>query len=325
VLNVSVTQASAPGFVTVWPCGSPQPLASNLNFAAGETISNLVTTKLGVGGNVCMVSLAPTHLLADVNGYFPMGAAYTALVPARLLDSRPGAATIDGSAAGIGLRDAGSVTELQVGGRGGIPADASAAVLNVSVTDSSAPGFVTVWPCGTPQPLASNLNYTAGQTIPNLVTTKLGTDGKVCIATLAATHLLADVSGFFPAGAAYTALVPARFLDSRPGAATTDGLGAGIGMRDAGSVTELQVGGRDGIPADASAAVLNVSVTESSGAGFVTVWPCGTPQPLASNLNYTAGQTIPNLVIAKLGTDGKVCIATLAATHLLADVNGFFP
>jgi hypothetical protein len=71
--------------------------------------------------------------------------------------------------------------------------------------------------------------------------------------------------------------------------------------------------------------VLNVTVTEPGGAGFVTVWPCGEPQPLASNLNYTAGANIPNNVIVKIGAGGKVCLYTLAGTHLIADLNGWMP
>ena len=63
---------------------------------------------------------------------------------------------------------------------------------------------------------------------------------------------------------------------------------------------------------------------EATGPGFVTVYPCGSPQPLASNLNYTLNQTIPNTVIAKLGTDGKICLFTQRATHLVVDVDGAF-
>jgi hypothetical protein len=57
----------------------------------------------------------------------------------------------------------------------------------------------------------------------------------------------------------------------------------------------------------------------------LTVWPCGQPQPNASNLNYGTGQTIPNAVITKLGTAGKVCVFTRAAVDLVIDVNGYFP
>ena len=71
---------------------------------------------------------------------------------------------------------------------------------------------------------------------------------------------------------------------------------------------QLQVGGVAGVPADAAAVTLNVTVTNPSAAGFVTVWPCGQPRPLASNLNYVAGQSVPNLVLAKLGAAGE-CVS----------------
>ena len=106
---------------------------------------------------------------------------------------------------------------------------------------------------------------------------------------------------------------------------TVDGQAQGIGQRPAGSVTELQIAGRAGVPADASAVVLNLAVTGAQSAGFITVFPCGTERPNAASLNYTAGQTVPNAVIAKVGTGGKVCLFTLGATDLIADVNGYFP
>ena len=120
------------------------------------------------------------------------------------------------------------------------------------------------------------------------------------------------------------ATLPARLLESRSGLSTVDGLFNEIGLRATGTVTELQVAGRGGIAIDASAAVLNVTVTEAAGPGFITVWPCGQAQPLASNLNYVAGSTIPNAVVTKIGQDGKVCLFNSAATHLIVDANGYF-
>ena len=79
------------------------------------------------------------------------------------------------------------------------------------------------------------------------------------------------------------------------------------------------------MPADASAAVLNVTVDDARAEGFITVFPCDSPQPLTSNLNYLAGSTVPNLVISKIAADGTVCLFTNAATHLVVDVNGYFP
>ena len=119
-------------------------------------------------------------------------------------------------------------------------------------------------------------------------------------------------------------LVPGRLLETRPDApATIDGQSSGIGLRTGGSTTELKVAGRYGIPTDATSAVLNVTVTGTQGPGYVTVWPCGTTMPTASNLNYTTGDTIPNLVIAKIGTNGNICLFTTTPTDLIADVNGY--
>ena len=247
------------------------------------------------------------------------------MVPARLLETRPDAPpTIDGQSSGIGLRTSASTTELQITGRDNIPTDATAAVLNITVTDTQGPGFITVWPCGTPRPNASNLNYTTGDTIPNLVITKIGTNGTVCLYTTTNTHLIADINGYYTTGSSFVSLVPARLLETRADApATIDGQSSGIGLRTGGSTTEVQITGRDNIPADATAAVLNVTVTATQGPGFITVWPCGTPMPNASNLNYTSGDTIPNLVIAKIGDNGKVCLYTTTNTHLIADINGY--
>ncbi len=184
--------------------------------------------------------------------------------------------TVDGQFAGIGVRAANSITELQVGGRGGVPADAEAVVLNVTVTGAQGSGFITVFPCGEALPTASNLNFVAGDTVPNAVVVKLGAGGKVCLfAAESATHLIADVNGYFPAGSGFEPLTPGRLMDSRAGQSTVDGQFAGIGVRAANSVTELQVGGRGGVPADAAAVVLNVTVTGAAGLGVhhgVPVW-----------------------------------------------------
>ena len=325
VLNVTAVDAQGVGFVTVYPCGSDRPLASNLNFVAGSVVPNAVVSKIGDGGKVCLFTNNATHLLADVNGYFPAGSSYVALLPARLLETRVGAATVDDMFEGGGERVAGSVMELQVAGRGGVPGDAAAVVLNVTAVDAQGVGFVTVYPCGSDRPLASNLNFVAGSVVPNAVVSKIGDGGKVCLFTNNATHLLADVNGYFPAGSSYVALLPARLLETRVGAATVDGMFEGGGERVAGSVMELQVAGRGGVPGDAAAVVLNVTAVDAQGVGFVTVYPCGSDRPLASNLNFVAGSVVPNAVVSKIGDGGNVCLFTNNATHLLADVNGYFP
>jgi hypothetical protein len=323
-LNVTVTNAAGPGYLTVFPCGETQPTASNLNFAAGQTIPNAVVAKIGTGGAVCIFTSQTVDLVADVTGAFPVGTAYVAGNPTRVLETRPGLTTVDGLQQGGGPAAAGSTTIVQITGRAGVPAGAAAVSLNVTVTEPSASGFVTVYPCGGNRPTASNVNFTPGLTIPNLVIAKIGAGGAVCIYTLTTTHLVVDVNGYFPASSTFTPLDPARLLETRSGLSTVDHQSEGLGPRAAGATTVLHVGGRGGVPSGVRTIVLNVTVTEAAGDGFVTVYPCDVGQPLASNLNFSAGQTIANAVITKVSATGDVCLFNSQATHLIADANGVF-
>ncbi|WP_206665808.1 hypothetical protein, partial [Pedococcus bigeumensis] len=100
----------------------------------------------------------------------------------------------------------------------------------------------------------------------------------------------------------YVSLAPARVLDTRTN------LG-GTGPVAAHGTVHLQVAGRGGVPASGvSAVVVNVTVTAAKSAGFLTVYPDGSTMPTASNLNFAAGQTIPNLVIAKVGANGRIAL-----------------
>jgi hypothetical protein len=324
-LNVTVANPSAAGFVTVYPCGGGIPNSSSVNFAAGATVANAVVSQVGAGGGVCAYSNVATSLIVDVNGYFPAGSTYEPVVPGRFLDTRTGMPTIDGQFAGGGSVPAGGVVPLNVAGRGAVAMDAAAVVTNVTVVHPEAAGFVTVFPCGSPVPNSSSLNFTAGATVANAVIAKVGVGGAVCLYSNVATDLVVDVTGWFPGSADFTSLAPARLLDTRPGMSTADGFYAGSGQVQAGSVIALTVAGRAGVGADAEAVVLNVTVVNPSAAGFVTVYPCGGGIPNSSSVNFAAGSTVPNAVVAQVGAAGQVCLYSNVSTHVLADVNGYFP
>jgi hypothetical protein len=197
-VNVAAINAGAAGFLTLYPCGSARPEASTLNFAAGQTVANGATIKLGTGGTICVYSDQATDLILDVTGFVPAGSNLGTVVPGGLFDSRP-AATIDGQQTNAGRRAPGSTTEVTVGGRGNVPANASGAMVNVAAINAGAPGFLTLYPCGSARPEASTLNYATGQTIANGATIKLGTGGKICVFSDQATDLIVDVTGFVPA------------------------------------------------------------------------------------------------------------------------------
>ena len=249
------------------------------------------------------------------------------LQPARLLDTRPGQSTVDGKGLGGGLTPAGSTLVLQVAGRGGVPLDAAAAVLNVTATDGEGDGYVTVYPCDAAKPLASNVNFVAGTSVANAVITGLSAAGTVCLFVgTNSVNLVADVSGYFPASSGYRPVTPARLLDTRPGESTVDRAQLGAGLTSAGSTLVLPVSGRGGVPSDVSAVVLNVTAVGAQGTGVVTVYPCGSPRPLASNLDFVAGTATANAVITGLSPTGTVCLYVgTNGVNLVADVDGYFP
>ena len=269
-------------------------------------------------------------MIFDVQGYVsvPTGVPGTAglfnpLVPARILDTRNGTG---GVSSPVGP---GATINVQVTGQGGVPAAGVAAVvINLTVTNPTASSYVTAFPTGGSQPLASKVNFVAGQTIPNRVVIKLGTGGKISIFnSFGNVHLVADVNGWFTDGtvatangSVFTGLSPNRIVDTRNG---TGGFSSPVGP---GASIAVTVAGKGGVPpAGATAAVLNVTATNPTAPSYLTVWPDGTSRPLASDLNFVSGQTIPNLVIVKLGSNGKVDIFNAAgSTDVVVDVVGWY-
>ena len=330
-LNITVTNPTAAGYLTVFPTGQPQPTASNLNFTPGLTIPNMAVVAVGAGGQVSVFNSAGTSdVIVDVLGWFPAGAAFTGVNPARLLDSRAGYPTFDGAFAGLGPVAANSSTQFIASGRGTVPASGVGAVaLNVTVTAPVGQGYLTVYPTGATRPTASNLNFVPGQTIPNMVIVPLGTGGQISIfnGSGGTAHVVVDVLGWFPAGTAFTGLTPARVLDTRIGQPTADGLFSGWGKLFDDATMNVRVTGRGGVPAtDVGAVALNVTVTNPTAAGYLTVYPSGNRHPTASNLNFVPGQTIANMVIVPVGNNGQIALYNSAGqTDMIVDVLGWFP
>lgn len=327
LLNVTVTQPTGESFLTVYPSGTARPLASNLNFLAGQTAPNLVSAKLGADGKVAIYNNAgSTQVVVDVVGWFTAagaadGASLNPLPPTRILDTRVGTGGF-----ALPLTASGTISP-RVTGVGGVPATGvSAVVLNMTATQPTAETFLTVFPSGSARPVASNLNVLAGQTRPNLVVAKVGADGKVSVYNNAgAVHVIFDVVGWYGADgvaarARFNPLPPSRVLDTRVG---TGGVAAPIGPA---ATISVKVTGVGGVPATGvSAVVLNVTATQPTSESFVTVFPTGAARPLASSINMTSGQTVPNLVVAKVGADGKVSAYNNAGTaHLIFDVVGWY-
>ena len=333
VMNVTVTSTTAGSYLTIYPAGVQRPLASNLNWVAGQTVANLVEVAVGAGGKVAAFNGAgSTDVIFDVAGYvsIPTGTPgtdglYNPVLPNRILDTR------SGNGGHHGAVGPGQTINVQIGGRSGsgVPATGvSAVVLNVTATGATASSFLIVYPMGTSRPLASNLNFTAGQTVPNRVIVKVGTNaqtttsGWVSIYNGAgAVNVVADVGGWFTdgsdlgaTGADFGAMTPTRLMDTRNG----------HGPIGAGGTMVLPIAGHNGVPANATAVVLNVTVTGPTAASVMTVWPAGTTRPLASDLNYRARQTVPNLVVVKLGSGAVDFYNTVGSTDVVVDIVGWY-
>jgi hypothetical protein len=295
-------------------------------------VPNSVIVPIGTGGQVTIYNhTGSTDVVVDLEGYFApesgasTAGAYVPLTPARITDTRAGSGDPN---AGDTL-GAGSSLNVQVTGEGGVPAGATGAILNVTVTNTTDSSYLTAYSEGATQPTASNLNWTAGETVANRVLVSLSSSGMITLYNYAGSaDVVVDMDGYFTNGTAtppsnasfYTPTTPARITDTRAGSGypnAGDTLGAN-------STLPVDVIGEGGIPASATAAVLNVTAADTTAASFFTVYPGGT-MPTASDVNWGAGQVVPNLTVATLSSSGSISIYNHAGSaDVIVDAFGYF-
>jgi hypothetical protein len=190
---------------------------------------------------------------------------------------------------------AGRGTWLNLSGK--VPAGAAAAVINLTVTDPQKSGHLTAYPDGAPRPNASNLNFSAGETVPNLVIVPLTNDvADIANASTGTVQMVADLEGYFSSSApdSFVPITPTRELDTRTA-------GSALAADKAITMNILTDPGQTAV-----AMVDNVTVTAPAKDGTLIVYPAGQARPIVSNLNFRVNETVPNLVIAKGGTKAQV-------------------
>jgi hypothetical protein len=207
---------------------------------------------------------------------------------------------------------------LRVAGVGGVPQNASAVAINVTATASLGAGFVTVWPCSSQQPPTSNVNFDAGQSVPNLVTVGLAGNGTVCLRSSISTHVIVDVSSWFDSGGPFVPLEPTRVVDTR------SGLGTAVTKVTPGQPINVPIKGRVGVRNDIVAVALNLTATNADATGYLTAYPCDQPVPRTSNLNVDTGGTAASAVIVTVSATGSVCVASSVPTNVIVDLMGWF-
>ncbi|MCL4449200.1 MAG: hypothetical protein M1483_00440 [Actinobacteria bacterium] len=225
VLNVTAIGGSAPlSYLDVWPTGSTRPTASNLNFVANQIVPNAVVVPLGTGGSISIYNNSGSvNVAVDVSGWYSPGPSttagvggtmFTGITPYRICDTRSATSTpsrvsytteCTGKTLGGTVQNSSGQTtnpenlSVQMTGVGPIPSvGVQAVVLNVTVTNTTKPSFLTVWPSGASQSTVSSLNWLANQTIPNFVTVGVGSNGQVNFYNHAgACDIAVDVVGWY--------------------------------------------------------------------------------------------------------------------------------
>lgn len=294
VANVTAVAPTGGGYLTVYADGQSLPKTSSLNFSAGQTVPNLVTTRITDGKiRVHVTGTGTVHVLVDLGGYYgDAGNGYAAAGPKRVLDTRKaiGVSTTTPLAAG------GTIT-LSLGSS--LPAGVTAVAMNLTETGATGSGVLTVYPAGVSLPNASNLNYSTGQTSANEVIVPV-VNGKVQIheAGQGAVHVIADLAGYYGSSATdyYIPYQPLRLTDTRNGTGNTS---PAVALR----IENLQESAVTTYVSDD--AVYNLTETQPTSGGFLTLYPGGTNVPDASDINFSTGMTRANMVMVPLDTSSS--------------------
>jgi hypothetical protein len=309
LVNLTMTSAQRAGYITAErDCDAAEAAKfkqSNGNYNPGQDIANLSVIPL-VNGHFCIYNNAPVHEIADVQGAFSGNGnlSFSEFAPPRF-DTRQ-----------RGVRPSAELIEIQTGAPGGT----EAVLVNLTMTEAEAPGYITADRCSTlksdtnADKQFSNGNYIVGPNIANLAVVRIDTDGKFCVFRKTAVNVIADVQGrFAPSGSMKFETSSSNRFDTRGGARPPSE-----------STTTIATGLAPGTPY----ALVNLTMTQTGGGGYITAdRDCTTAKGarfLKSNGNFVGGRDIANLSVVPLASDGTFCIYTEIATHLIVDVQGSF-
>ncbi len=302
--------------------------------------SNIVDVTVTTPQGTSAINLNDEYRYITPSYYFPF------TTPVRICDTRPIQSPLVNSnecnSTGPQTLNSGGILNIPIANQAGIPSDATAVVANVTVTDTNANGgFLTVFPGGELiPPNSSNLNWSAGQTVANLVTVSIGPNGNIQAYNYSGSaDVIVDIEGYygppvlsgFPQGE-YVPIVPFRVCDTRQ-------VGTGVAQNQCNNSTSdnpigpnqsinIQVGSQGVVPSSGvSAVAVNITAISptTSGGGYMSVYPQGQTIPNVSNVNFSTGQTVPNRAIVGLSSTGEISLYNFNGnTNVAVDVVGYY-
>ena len=323
------TSAAPPGGVVTpasggfYDAGSDVVISANANigyrfaFWSGNVANaNLPSTTVTMNGPQ---SVTAVFTLSTV----PPGAGFVPVTPCRVLDTRGPAGPFGGPAIPFDSARVVAVPQSACG----IPANAVAYALNITVVPPGPLIYLTLWPTGQPQPLVSTLNSFDGRVLANAAIVPAGDNGAISVFVSNTTDVIIDINGYFatadtPNSLAFYTVTPCRVVDTR-GSGPPGLFGPPLLTPD--SVRSFPIpSGTCGIPATALAYSLNITVVPHGPLGYLSIWGTDLPQPLVSTLNSYDGSVVANAAIVPAGTDGGIRVFVTGVTDLIVDINGYF-
>jgi len=308
VITVTGTGATTGTYLSVFP---DQPTGtSTINLEAGQTAAITTFATLSASDSIRIFNAnGSAHAVVDLVGYFAgsSGNGFGLGSPARVLDTRT---PTGGHQGALGPNE---VVTLPVRGAGGVPADATAVVVNVTGVAPSADTYLALTPDG--QAGTSTVNVERGTIRANLAVVGIGGDGAIRVRNaFGNTHVLVDVQGWFgPSahGQYVPTAAPMRLFDTRSsGGALGQGQSRTMSLDGAGQPDEVR-----------TATVFGLTAVTPTATTYLTAWGTGA-RPGVSNLNAAAGEVVNNTAIAE--TPMPFLFNHQGNTHAIADVSGYF-
>ena len=272
-----------------------------------------------------------TYITGNSLQFFPV-------TPCRVADTRGNGKT---GAYGPPSIAGGATRDFSIPSGGcGIPTNAQAYALNVTVVPPSQLVYLTMWPTGQPRPTVSTLNdfstqvATPGNVVANAAIVPAGTNGAVSVYVSDTSDVIIDINGYFapPAtnGLAFYPLTPCRVADTR-GYGKSGSFGPPI--MAGGSSRSFPISQSScNVPSTAQVYSLNMTVVPPGQLTYLTAWPSGQSMPVVSTLNdfsigipaQAVGKVVANAAIVPAGADGAVSVFVSDSTDVIVDINGYF-
>ncbi|MCC6394326.1 MAG: hypothetical protein IT167_27265 [Bryobacterales bacterium] len=334
VLNVTLIPRSTVNFATVWPAGESRPDFWTVRSLDGQIVANSAIVKSG-GGSINVYTSDDADVLIDVSGYFSdrsdgANLVFYPLNPCRVIDTRivyrpvPGPFGPPSMAAKETRR-----FHLPSTPYCNVPSGAAAYSITLTVSPPGALPYMTVWPAGGPQPVVSSINSFAGRILANNVIVPANDQGSIDVYANNDTDFLMDINGYFAPddgqrGLYYYPVTQCRVSNTANYLLTGAFGGPAFGDNTTRTIP-LQSSGCSGIAGSAKAYALNVTAMPNGNPmPYLTAWPTGQQQPIASILNAFQGQVVSSGAIIPAGNEGSVDIYTYRRTDVAVEISGYF-